>query len=162
MKPERLHGKKNVNKERRKRARQASLKAHDGNLMVRLVIVALEGESGPHFQMDLCCPKKGEIPRYKRDVGRQRSSFGSCSQWPVLQRSGAPQHSTQSALVWVHCRTSNLRLERADCHIHLIEQDLDSEPGQEIPEKRHLGQGSGTNKTETPNAPGGELHSGHS
>ena len=42
--------------------------------------------------------------------------------------------------------TGNLKLERADWRIHLIEQDLDSEPGQEIPGNSIWGSAVGQTK----------------
>ena len=43
----------------------------ENNPGLKLSVNARRGESELHFQTDLCCPQNGEIPRYKRDAGRQ-------------------------------------------------------------------------------------------
>ncbi|KAK2119375.1 hypothetical protein P7K49_000761, partial [Saguinus oedipus] len=74
-----------------------------------------------------------ESPRWERhgmpaQPARVAGSAGATAQW----------HPAQNSLVWVPCKTSNLRFGMADWHVHLIERDLDNEPDQEIPGKRDL------------------------
>ena len=92
-----------------------------------------EGESGTHFQTDLCCPQNGEIPRYKTNAGRQpeiltgvaRSRCGCDPRWSAEALHRGPH---KSALFRVPCSTDNLRPERAELE---AEQDLNSEPAQD-------------------------------
>ena len=87
------------------------------------------GESGPHFQMDLCCPQNGKIPRYRGDAGCQAEVLaGAASGWCSgggPRCGGATQRFAQSRLVQVPCWAGNLRLGRAELE---TEWDLDSEP----------------------------------